>query len=157
MIFHLGMAMGKASASILIKAPVNKVFRFISNGENAPQWHPSIISTVRIAGGLGVGSTVNYVAKIAGIKFKWVTEAVEWIENVKFKDVLIEGPFKKYVAIGEFQQLPEGTRFNLIIEYELKIPLIGELLDKLLVQRRVQKHTMEGLEKAKKILEEAKG
>lgn len=147
--------MGKVSSSVLIKAPLDQVFKFISNGENAPQWHPSIISAVRVAGGLGVGSTVKYTAKVARMKFEWVTEAIEWIDNVRFKDVLVRGPFKKYVAIGEVQPVPEGAKFALSIEYELKIPLIGGLLDRLLIQKRIQKHTTEGLLKAKRILEKA--
>ena len=140
-----------------IKAPVNKVFKFIADGENAPKWHPSIIKAERLENTkLGVGSTVRYHAKIGPLNLIWVTKAVEFEWNKKLRDILVrveEGPLKEYELKGLFKQENNKTTVTMMLNYKLSWGPIGSIIDKLVVAKRIRSHMNEGLNKAKKLLE----
>ena len=145
--------MAKISSSILVRAPVSRVFGLMADGENASKWHSSVLEAKRIRGGKGVGSTVEYLAKVSIFKYRYVTEAVEWVDNAWFKDVLVESPsFRKYTVTGKFEERPEGTLVTLSIDYELKGRFM-RFLDRILIRRRAQKRTAEALERVKRIFE----
>ncbi len=149
--------MGRVRVSARIKAPLEEVFKYIADGENAPDWHPSIEEAKRIMDTrLGVGSTVRYKAKVGPLELVWITRAVEFEWNKGFKDVLVgveKGPLKSYELRGRFESLDDGTLVELELEYSLSWGPIGWIIDKLLVERRVKRHMQEGLERAKHKLE----
>ncbi len=149
--------MGRVEASITIRAPIDDVFRYIADGENSPEWHPTIIEAKRIMGTeLGVGSTVLYKARIGFLELAWVTRAVEFEWNKRFHDVLVKvvrGPLKSYELIGEFEEIGRGTLVRLELYYELGWGRLGEVIDGLIMERRVARHMEEGLLNAKAIIE----
>jgi uncharacterized membrane protein len=153
----IGDNMAKLTFSIEIEAPVVEVFKFIADGVNAPKWHPLIRYAERIENTkLGVGSLVRYDVKVGPLRLVWVTRAVEFEWNRMFKDVLVrveEGPLKEYVLSGYFESRNNSTIVRMELYYKLSWGILGELLDKLIISRRVEKHMLEGLQKAKRYLE----
>ena len=150
--------MARIAVSTFIRAPLERVFRFLADGENAPRWHPSIVEARRVGGTqLGVGSTVRYRAKIGFLELVWVTQAVLFEWNRGFHDTLVraeKGPLENYELVGRFSGKGGGTRVYMELRYTLGWGPLGRLLDSLLVARRVRRHFEEGLRRAKELLEE---
>jgi len=153
--------LAKIRVSTTIKAPLDRVFRFIADGENAPRWHPSIVEAKRIESTkLGVGSTVRYRAKLGPLEIVWVTRAEKFEWNKEFHDILVrveKGPLKAYEISGIFLGEEERTHVILELEYALAWGPLGSLLDTLIISHRVKKHLEEGLNKAKELLEAGAG
>ena len=149
--------MARLRVSTLIKAPLDRVFRFLADGENAPRWHPSIVEARRIEGTqLGVGSTVRYRARIGPLDLVWVTRAEHFEWNRGFHDTLVrveKGPLKTYELSGTFTEENGATRVTMELSYTLGWGPLGSLLDALVVSRRVKRHMEEGLRRAKELLE----
>ncbi len=149
--------MARITVSILIKAPLDRVFRFLADGENAPRWHPSIVEARRIEGTqLGVGSTVRYRARVGPLDLVWVTRAVRFEWNRGFHDTLVraeKGPLKTYELSGVFEEEGGATRVTMELSYTLGWGPLGRLLDALVVSRRVRRHMEEGLHRAREMLE----
>lgn len=120
--------MGRFVVSHIIKAPLKETFAFLANGENAPQWHPSVVSAKTVgATALGKG----------------------------FLDVLyarIKGPLKTYRLVGRFEVVDHATRVTMEGSYSLAFPL--SLLDGPVVERRVREHFQKGLERAAELLKQ---
>ncbi len=150
--------MARVAVSTFIQAPLERVFRFLADGENAPRWHPSIVEARRVGGTqLGVGSMVRYRAKIGLLELVWVTQAVRFEWNRGFHDTLVraeKGPLENYELVGRFSEEGGGTRVYMELSYTLGWGPLGRLLDSLLVARRVRRHFEEGLRRAKELLEE---
>lgn len=149
--------MAKIAVSEFIEAPLDEVFRFLADGENAPKWHPTIIEARRIEGTrLGVGSTVRYRAMVGPLEIVWVTRAERFEWNGEFHDVLVrveKGPLSGYELTGKFSEESNGTRVRMELKYTLRGGPLGGLLDAILISRRLRRHFIEGLHRAKELLE----
>ena len=63
--------MPKVERNITINAPVKKVFDYIADPSLTPEWLPGMIETKDIVQTKeGVGSTHNWIYKMAGMTFK---------------------------------------------------------------------------------------
>lgn len=149
--------MARIVVSTFIRAPLERVFLFLADGENAPRWHPSIVEARRIGGTqLGAGSTVRYRARVGPLDLVWVARAVVFERNRGFRDTLVraeKGPLKSYELTGRFSEEGGGARVHMELSYTLGWGPLGRLLDALVVSRRVRRHFEEGLRRAKELLE----
>ena len=149
--------MGEVRVRVRVRAPIEEVFKYLADGENAPEWHPSITSARRLAGTrLGPGSIVRYEARIGPLLLAWVTRAAEFKWNEYFRDVLLKverGPLAEYELSGRFEAEGDSVLVEFHLKYKLTGGIIGTLVDKLLVERAVRRHMEEGLERARGIIE----
>jgi uncharacterized membrane protein len=144
--------MGKFEYVIEVKAPLEKAFKFIADGTNSPQWHPSIRSAERVSEGPPqLGSKLRVGAVVGHREYSWEQEVVEWVPNKSFRDRMVAGPFKKFEDWAEFQKTETGTKWAFGLEYELP-GTIGRVLD-LFIRKRVRQHHLEAMRRAKEILE----
>ena len=64
---------------ITINRPVEQVFSFVSNLENAPKWQSDVVTATRdTTGPLGVGSKFHEVTKVLGRKVEALCEITEY-------------------------------------------------------------------------------
>ena len=78
----------KFEKSIEIEAPLEKVFWYVFDRENAPKWHPSVKSAKRIEGKVGPDSVVQYDVETGGRRYDLTTHVLEWDLPKRYLDEL---------------------------------------------------------------------
>ena len=145
--------MGKLEYAIEIKVPPEKAFNFIADGTNSPKWHPSIKSTERISEGpLQTGSRLRVETVLSGRRFVWDQEVVEFTPGRSFRDRMIAGPFRRFEDWSIFERTETGTKWTFGLDYEPS-GIAQRILDVLVIRRRVRQHHLDGMMRAKEILE----
>lgn len=142
----------KQDFSIEIKAPVEKVFAFVSDFRTAPQWQDGVIESSQTPDGpTQLGTKMKTVRTFLGQKLEATGEVTEFVPNQKFAFKSTSGPIK-FNLTQSFSPVPDGTRIEMHVRIEpggfFKLAegaLAGNL-----------KQTMEAqAEKLKKVLEGA--
>lgn len=132
--------MAKVGATTIILAPLDDVYELAKNVERFPQFMPDLES-VRILERLNGDTVTEWVGVVQGRKIRWV-EDDKWDDashTCRFHQR--EGDFTVYEGTWSFEAVPEGTRTNLAVEFEINIPLAGALLSnllKVLMQRNLE-------------------
>lgn len=136
------IVMTRVEASVDIRAPLADVFAYASDWRKWDEWWEGV-SDFRPTTALtrGNGTQYAYKAWIAGITLNLETEIHDFAENVGWKGVAIKGP--PYRTQWVFDDDGEQMRLTYILEYDLPVPILGPLLDVLLMRpgwrRRLEK------------------
>jgi ribosome-associated toxin RatA of RatAB toxin-antitoxin module len=132
--------MAKVGATTIILARLDDVYELAKNVESFPEFMPDLES-VRILERLNGDTVTEWVGVVQGRKIRWV-EDDKWDDaahSCRFRQR--EGDFTVYEGTWSFEAVPEGTRTNLAVEFEINIPLAGALLSnllKMLMQRNLE-------------------
>lgn len=130
--------MGLVKAQVVVDAPREKVFEMARSVEDYPAFMPDVeevevlerddakgVATVRWVGRVEVGS----ISK----KVRWVEEERWDTKELKGDFTLVEGDYKHYGGNWEFEETVDGkTVLTLNIDYDLGLPLVGPLINRLL-------------------------
>jgi uncharacterized membrane protein len=117
---------------IEIIAPVRKVFSYIENPTNDPDWMPSMIE-VRDVHGSGAGTNFKWSWKMAGLRFEGEST---FVEDIPDKELVVKSK-GGIEATWTFKVEPRKntTYLDLDIDYSVPIPVLGKLAEKLLMKR----------------------
>ena len=123
--------MAKVERSIIIKAPVDKVFSYISDPKSELEFIPSI-TDIRDITGQGVGQRYGWTYKMMGISFKGDGEVIEYTPNERYVHRSSGG----IVSTWTYTFSPEegGTRLNVVIEFTIPVPVLGKIGEPLLLR-----------------------
>jgi uncharacterized protein YndB with AHSA1/START domain len=135
--------------SIVIHAPVDRVFAYVDEPANLAAWLPSIME-VRNVIGTGAGQQFEWTAKMAGFLLRGQSTVVEHVPNkcgVHQTIGMVSSTFEYTVEPHE-----EGTVLKLEIEYSVPIPLLGRLTEHVLLRRNVREFD-EALANVKDLIE----
>ena len=124
--------MKKIKKSILINAPVEKVFSYIADRENEIEWMPSMLEVFNYTGS-DKGDIFQWKYKMAGLLFEGKTKITEVLPNEKLRSVSKGGINCDFLFI--FQPKNEGTLLELNIEYRVPMPVLGVLAEKAVLKR----------------------
>jgi len=124
--------MAKVERSITINAPVEKVFKYIEDPMNNPEWIPSTVES-RDVSGSGVGQHHRWTYKMAGVLLKGETTITEHIPNERIVSQIKGGVTSTWIL--SFKTQDGGTMMKLDIEYTIPIPVIGNIAEKILLKR----------------------
>jgi uncharacterized membrane protein len=117
--------------SIEIRASADQVFAYLADPENDPLWVPSLMEVRNISGS---GSELRYewTYKMVGFKLDGKTRSVEHVPNERLVMTTHGGVDSKWI----YQLTPTaaGTRFDLSVEYEIPLPVLGKLAEKLVAR-----------------------
>jgi len=134
--------MVKADGSVVINAPVDKVYGLLKDTERLPEWMPLLIDVSDIQGE-GVGQAYNWTYKFLGIKFKGKNEIVEEVANKKSVTKSTAG----IEAVWDWDFSPEGngTKVDVVVEYTIPVPVLGKFAEPFVVKQGMKdiKHTLE--------------
>ena len=124
--------MAKVERSILINAPVEKVFSYISDPNNELESIPSI-TDIRDVTGEGVGRKWGWSYKMVGFNLKGESEVTEYIPNQR----LVTKSKGGIVSTWTYTFNPEngGTRMNVVVEYTIPIPVLGKVGERMVLNR----------------------
>ena len=110
----------RASAGIVINAPPEEVFRFVSDPTNEPTWHTDVVEAELIGGGtFEPGRRVRYVFPFAGRRTEGSAEVVGFepghLVRLRFKGVPMNLDPVITLAV---EPVPGGSRFTRTVEIE---------------------------------------
>ncbi len=136
------MTMTRIAESVEVNAPVEEVFAFASDWRYWEKWWLSVSDfrpTTEVT--RGNGTRYAYKAWVAGLTVDLEAEIRDFVENVGWRATGSKGIPHRTQWV--FEAHGDTTRLTYILEYSLPIPLLGPLLDILLMRpgwrRRLQK------------------
>jgi uncharacterized membrane protein len=125
--------MATVSKSITINAPIEKVFKYITEPGNLPEIWPSLIESEVVERLPDGGNRTKYVYKMAGMRLEGTSEDIEFIPNQRVV-TLTKGGAEGEI-IWEYQSEGEGTKVTFSSEYTVPIPLLGKLAETFIVKQ----------------------
>ena len=148
--------MTKIEKSIVIEAPVEKVFAFVNDFDNyinasSPEMEMEILS--RDEGPQRVGFKTKVRSKLGDQVLEVEVETTEFVENERISMRQKGGTMKKLLMTDLFEPTDEGTKWTSIVEYELPYSLLGRLIDKLKVRRAMETGSDYYVKKTKELIE----
>jgi uncharacterized membrane protein len=135
--------------SIDIKAPVKKVFSYVEDPKNEPEWMMSM-AEVKDLKGSGAGVHFKWDYKMAGIHFHGESDRIEEIAEKKIVDKTKGGIDSTWTF--SFDPHGEATRLNVDIDYNIPVPVVGKLAEKVLLKHN-ERETEQSLLNIKEKLE----
>ena len=85
------------------------------------------------------GMKIDYSVKpLFGISMGWQTEICEIQIQKHFTDRQLKGPYKVWEHTHSFIEKKNGVLMTDVINYELPFGIVGKLVEKLLVRRKVK-------------------
>jgi len=148
--------LARIEKSIVIEAPVEKVFAFVTDLDNflktqPPEMEMEVLS--RDEGSLRVGFIAKVRAKVGDQVWELEVETTEFVENERHVARQKGGPMKKFLMTDLFEPADGGTKWTSIVEYELPYSLLGKLIDKLKVHKDIEKNSDYYVNKTKELIE----
>lgn len=135
-------AVHRLQTQTYVPAPLEEVFDFFSRAENLERITPPELGFVILTPlpiEMKPGALIDYRLKLNGVPLRWLSEITVWEPNVRFVDVQQRGPYKKWVHEHRFEKAPGGTKMTDSLEYALPFGLLGILVHRLFVRKKVER------------------
>ncbi len=139
--------------SIEIESPVSAVFNMIADQpERQAEWWPPIELQERVSPPpTEVGSVSSYVYNMMGVKIKGEHEVLEMARDEYLRVKTISGIDSEFEFI--FQPSGLGTLLTIRVNYNLPGSVIGQLLNKMVIEKKNEQDLNDGLVNLKSIME----
>ena len=124
--------MAKLEKTITINAPVEKIFNYISQPTNLPEFWPSLVETSDVQELPNGGHSNRWVYKMAGIRLEGTSEDVEYVTNQRLVSKTKGGV--ESTQTWMFQTEAGGTKVTFEVEYTVPIPVLGKLAEAVIVK-----------------------
>ena len=124
--------MEKIVKSLHIDAPVERVFSLMEDPEIFLDLIPGMMEIKDITGS-GVGQHYRWAYKMVGIRFEGESTVTDSIPNKK-RVVESKGGIP-HTWNWIFETHEHGTMLNLVLEYEIPVPVLGKLAEHLVLKR----------------------
>jgi uncharacterized membrane protein len=128
--------MAKFQKSIVIEAPVDKVFDFMDDPNNLPQIWPSMVEVKDVGRAPSGGAMFRYVYKMAGFRLEGISEDTEYVKNVRTVSKTSGGVDATATLL--YEAAGQGTRVTVIDEYKVPVPMVGKLAESIIVRMNEQ-------------------
>ena len=131
--------MVKVEGTIVINRPIEEVFAFLTNPDNAPLWQGSVLESKQTSEGpVGVGTSGQMVSQFLGRRMESTWEVTEYELNRKATLKSTSGPVP-YKQSATVESVDEGTKATLVAEYEVGgfFKLAEPIVDRM-VQRQAE-------------------
>lgn len=141
--------------SIKIHAPVAVVFHLVAHEpERMAEWWPPIELQERVTPPPTTpGSISRYVYNMMNVRIRGEHEVMALEENRHLRVETISGIDSAFDF--RFAEIPNGTRLTIRVDYTLPGSVVGQLMNRAIIEERNRKDLQEGLRQLK-LLAEAK-
>ena len=124
--------MPRVDNEVIIHAPVEKIFRYISQPSNLQQIWPSLVEIKNQKLLPNGGYSFQWTYKMSGIHFKGTGECIDIIPNI----VLVSKNTGAIDSTVRFTFLSKDvqTKVTLSIDYQIPLPLLGHLAETIILK-----------------------
>jgi ligand-binding SRPBCC domain-containing protein len=123
----------------LIERPTEEVFGFYGDARNLERITPPWLGFEVTTPGpieMGEGAVIEYRLRLHRVPVRWRTRIEVWEPPRRFVDVQIKGPYSLWEHTHTFEEDgPGATAIVDRVRYSIPFGPLGELTDRLLVQR----------------------
>jgi ligand-binding SRPBCC domain-containing protein len=119
-------------------ATPEQVFPFFADARNLEAITPPLLRFRVVTPDpieMRVGTLIQYRLRLHGLPLSWLTSIQAWEPPHRFADVQIRGPYALWHHTHTFTPTAEGTVMRDTVRYAIGFGPLGELADRLLVQR----------------------
>ena len=124
--------MPRINNSTHINAPVEKVFAYVTDPMNVPEWMVSMSEVTDVTGS-GLGQHSHWKYKMVGIPLHGETTVTEQVPNEREVTKSKGGITSTFT--WTFAPDEGGTKLDLEIDYSIPVPVLGKLAEKLVLKR----------------------
>jgi len=136
--------------SIEIEQPPSKVFDYVTNMNNLPQWELNCVEAEQTStGSMGVGTTCRGINRAVGQKMSWTSKTTEYEPDRRCSLVVTAGNSRIHER-QIFEPTNTGTRFTQV--YDMKAGGLLRLISPILV-RSMRTQMKKNLSNLKSVLE----
>lgn len=128
--------MAKVEKEVTINAPLEKIFSYVSEPSNLPEFWPSLMEIKDVQSLPNGGYSAQWVYKMAGMRFEGTGEYTKVAPNQYFV-IETKGGIGSIIT-WTFRSRKNRTRVTLTIEYKVPIPLLGKLAEAIIVKMNEQ-------------------
>ncbi len=128
--------MAKADKEVWVKAPIEKIFGYIKEPSNWPEFWPSLVEIKDIQLLPNGGHSGRWVYKMLGMRFEGTGECTQIVPH-QFLVIETKGGIRSTIA-WTFRFWENKTRVTLTIEYKVPIPLLGKLAEAIIQKMNEQ-------------------
>ncbi|MBC8504660.1 MAG: SRPBCC family protein [Anaerolineales bacterium] len=143
--------MATIEANIIINHPIEEIFDFVTDVNNAARWQSGIIAAKAISNGsIGVGTTYQYIVQVMGRKIETQGEITAYEPHVRYAWKSTKGPFPLSGGTA-FEPTPKEVRVTDTVDVE---PGGFFKLAEPVIANQQQSQMEKDLAKLKQVLEE---
>lgn len=124
--------MANVKRSILVNAPAKKVYTYLSDYKNQPDWIPSSVE-VWNASEPGVGQRFKWKYKMAGVLIEGESVVTELVPNKRIAFQTKGAVASDWLLVLDAKD--GGTEVELHIEYTIPVPVLGKVAEKIVLKR----------------------
>ena len=126
--------MARVEKSIIIKAPVEKVFNYMDDPMSNLEWLPGMIDVRDVVQTPNkVGTHFRWTYKMVGIRFEGETTTTEYVANKRVVTQSKGGISSTWTFT--YEPHAEGTKLTLTVDYSIPIPVIGKIAESLVLKQ----------------------
>lgn len=140
------MSTHRLTASQFIARPIEEVFDFFSRPENLGRITPASMGFEFLTDDREMrdGLVIRYrIRPLLGIPLTWTTKITGFEPPVRFQDLQLSGPYRRWEHTHTFEAVPGGTLVHDDIAYAVPFGPLGDLANRLVVRnelRRIFRH-----------------
>jgi len=124
--------LAKVDKEVWIEAPIEKIFGYISEPSNLPEFWPSLMGIKDVQSLPNGGYSARWVYKMLGMLFEGTGKYTKIVPN-QFFVIETKGGIRSTIA-WTFRSRETKTRVTLTIEYKVPIPLLGKLAEAIILK-----------------------
>jgi carbon monoxide dehydrogenase subunit G len=136
--------------SIIINARPEKVFEYIDDPMNDPEWMIGMVEVHEVEGLRGVGRHFHWTFKMVGIPLKGQSTTIEHVPNRRTVTESQGGVSSTWAA--DVEPEGEGTKLTMKVEYAIPVPVLGKLAEHL-ISKQNRRNLESSMENIKHMLE----
>lgn len=127
-----------------LRCDIETAWKFFSSPLNLATITPKemnfVVHTALTEGEIFEGMEIDYtVSPLFNIPLKWKTRITQVDHHKSFTDMQEKGPYKYWKHVHEFYPNVNGVLMRDTVEYELPFGLLGRVVHKLLVKKKLEK------------------
>ncbi|MBK6417875.1 MAG: SRPBCC family protein [Ignavibacteria bacterium] len=127
------------TSSILIDAPIEKVFHFHDDTTNLLKiTPPGIKVSFETLGEPGLGYEVILKVRQFGLfTMRWHVRVTQYQPPILMTDIQIKGPFRSWRQIRSLREVNGRTELTDIVDYETPFGFLGQIANMLFIRRQI--------------------
>lgn len=124
--------MSTIEKSIVINAPIEKVFKFMEDPSNLPEIWPSMVEIKNIRQNENGWPIYEWVYKMAGVKFDGESDTVEVIPEKKVVTESTKGIQSRFDF--DYTSVGSKTELQMKVKYTIPIPLLSKVAEQIIAK-----------------------